>query len=112
MREWASSSPVSAGLALVVVGFVVLFFAWNGAAEVDHVQGQIPYLISGAAVGLGLIGAGLTVVNVQARRADQAELLNRLEALLEARDAEQTAPTPEPRGRARQLRAASSRKSA
>ena len=37
-------------------------------------------------VGLGLIGAGLTVINVQARRADQAELLNRLEALIEARD--------------------------
>ena len=112
MRKWATQSPVSAGLLLVVAGFVVLFFAWNGAAEVDHVQGQIPYLISGAAVGLGLIGAGLTVVNVQTRRADQAELLNRLESLLEARDAEATAPTSGPRGRTRQLRAASSRTSA
>ena len=37
--------------------------------------------------GIGLIGAGLTVVNVQARRADQAELINKLDELIEAREA-------------------------
>ena len=111
MRKWATNSPVSAGLALVVAGFVALFLAWNGAAGVDHVEGQLPYLISGGLVGIGLIGAGLTVVNVQTRRADQAELLHRLEALLEARDAAD-APPPSPSGRTRQLRAAGTRKSA
>jgi hypothetical protein len=112
MRKWATNSPVSAGVALVVAGFVALFLAWNGAAGVDHVEGQLPYLISGGLVGMGLIGAGLTVANVQTRRADQAELLNRLEALLEARDAEVAAPPPAPTGRSRQLRAAGSRRSA
>lgn len=88
MRKWATGSPVSAGVLLVVAGFVALFLAWNGAAAKDYVEGQLPYVISGGMVGLGLIGAGLTIVNVQARRADQAELLTRLEALIEARDDE------------------------
>lgn len=98
MRKWATGSPVSAGVLLVVAGFVALFLAWNGAAGKDYVEGQLPYVISGGMVGLGLIGAGLTVVNVQARRADQAELLARLEALTEAReDASPTDTAPAPR---------------
>ena len=90
MRNWAKTSPVSVGVLLVVVGFIAMFLAWNGAASKDFVQGQVPYLISGGLVGLALVGSGLTVINVQARRADQAELLNRLEAMLEARDTEIT----------------------
>jgi hypothetical protein len=79
---------VSVGVLLVVMGFIAMFLAWNGAAGKDFVQGQIPYLISGGLVGLALVGSGLTVINVQARRADQTELLHRLEALLENRDSE------------------------
>jgi hypothetical protein len=98
MRKWASSSPVSVGVLLVVAGFIALFLAWNGAAAKDYVQGQFPYLLSGGLVGIALVGAGLTVINVQARRADQAELLNRLAEMLEARDATADAaaarPTP------------------
>ena len=88
MRKWASSSPVSVGVLLVVAGFIALFLAWNGAAGKDFVQGQLPYLFSGGLTGLALVGSGLTVINVQARRADQVELLNRLETMLETRDAE------------------------
>ena len=88
MRNWARTSPVSVGVLLVVVGFIALFLAWNGAAGKDFVQGQLPYLISGGLVGIAFVGCGLTVINVQARRADQTELLHRLEAMLENRDAE------------------------
>ena len=110
MRRWATNSPVSAGVALVVAGFIALFLAWNGAASKDYVQGQLPYLISGGLVGLGLIGAGLTVVNVQARRADQDALMDRIERLLEERaDQAPTAPRPT---RARKLAAAKDRRSA
>ena len=100
MRSWARSSPVSVGVLLVVAGFVAMFLAWNGAAEKDFVQGQLPYLISGGLVGLALVGSGLTVINVQARRADQNELIHRLEAILENRDTElreATRPTRRPR---------------
>jgi hypothetical protein len=93
VRKWATNSPVSAGLALVVAGFIALFLAWNGASGIDYVEGQLPYLISGGLVGMGLIGAGLTVVNIQARRADQTELLHRLEELFEARQDLDVAPT-------------------
>lgn len=86
MRKWARSSPVSVGVLLCVAGFIALFLAWNGAAAKDFVQGQLPYVISGGMVGLALVGCGLTVINVQARRADQTELLHKLEALLENRD--------------------------
>lgn len=102
MRKWASSSPVSAGVALVVAGFIALFLAWNGAADKDYVEGQLPYVISGGLVGLALVGAGLTVVNVQARRADTAAMLQRLEVLLEARDSAEPEPAPANR---RKLRA-------
>lgn len=105
MRKWANGSPVMAGVVLVVAGFVVMFLGWNNSANRDFVQGQVPYLISGGMIGLGLVGAGLTVVNVQARRADQAELLHRLEALLEARDAEGPQVAPAPPARTRKLKA-------
>ena len=110
MRRWATTSPVAAGVLLVVAGFIALFLAWNGAANRDFVQGQLPYVISGGMVGLGLIGAGLTVVNIKSRRADQDAMLDRIERLLEER-AEQQAPAPRP-SRARQLSAAKSRRSA
>lgn len=72
------------GVVLVVAGFVAVFLAWNGAAGLDYVQGQVPYLISGGLVGLGLIAAGLTVVLVQAHRRDTEVLAARLEELLDA----------------------------
>ena len=86
MRKWAQSSPVSVGVLLVVAGFIAMFLAWNGAAAKDFVQGQLPYVISGGLVGIALVGCGLTVINVQARRADQPELLHKLEELLELRE--------------------------
>ena len=110
MRRWATNSPVSAGVALVVAGFIALFLAWNGAAAKDYVEGQLPYLISGGLVGVGLIGAGLTVINVQSRRADNDAMMDRIERLLEER-AEQAPSTPRPT-RARKLSAAKSRRSA
>lgn len=97
MRSWARTSPVSVGVLLVVAGFIALFLAWNGAAGKDFVQGQLPYVISGGLVGIALVGCGLTVINVQARRADQTELLHRLETLLENRDAQVTEVATRPR---------------
>jgi hypothetical protein len=84
VRTWAKSSPVTAGVVLAAVGVLALFLAWNGAAGVDHVEGQIPYLISGGLLGIALVGAGLTIVNVQARRQDTADVLAKLDELAEA----------------------------
>lgn len=47
-----------AGGALVVAGFVVVVIGWAGASRTVLVAGQIPYLISGGLIGLGLIFLG------------------------------------------------------
>ena len=69
-------------VALVVGGFVLIFFAWDGAAEKDFVQGQFPYLLSGGLGGLGLILCGLALALAQSFRRDMLSLQDRLEALL------------------------------
>lgn len=45
------------GVLLLVAGLVVVVIGWNGAAGTNVVSDQIPYLISG-----GLLGIGLTVI--------------------------------------------------
>jgi hypothetical protein len=46
------------GGALVVAGFVVVIIGWVGASHTVLVAGQIPYLLSGGLMGLGLIFLG------------------------------------------------------
>ena len=48
----------STSLAFIALGFIVMGIAWNGAAGKDFAQGQIPYLLSGGFVGLGLVVVG------------------------------------------------------
>jgi hypothetical protein len=67
------------GIGLCLLGFLVIFFGWNGAASQDYLPAQLPYLISGGAAGLGIVVVGAALVVVQNHRADRA----RLEAVLE-----------------------------
>ncbi|ABL81618.1 MULTISPECIES: hypothetical protein [unclassified Nocardioides] len=67
------------GVLLCLVGFLVMFFGWNGAASHNFVPAQFPFLISGGMVGLGVVVLGSALVLVQNQRADMA----RLEAALE-----------------------------
>lgn len=67
------------GVGLCLLGFLVLFLGWNGAASHDYVPAQFPFLISGGAVGLGIVVVGAALVVVQNQRADRA----RIEAVLE-----------------------------
>ncbi|MGH9135634.1 MAG: hypothetical protein ACRD0G_01135 [Acidimicrobiales bacterium] len=83
MRGWLRQSPETIGVGLVVIGFVVIFLGWNGAAGLDFVEGQLPYLISGGLTGLGLIGAGLVVVLVQAQRRESRAVAARLDDIAE-----------------------------
>ena len=76
-----SPVPTYLGIAVAAVGFVLVLFAWGQSAGETNVALQIPYLISGGMVGLGLVMVGVTVVNVAAKRRDaqlreqQTELL-------------------------------------
>lgn len=66
---------------LVTAGFVLMFIAWNEAANLDYVQGQFPYLLSGTLPGLALTLTGLTLVLVQELRRIAGRVLDRLERL-------------------------------
>jgi hypothetical protein len=76
-----SPVPTYLGIGVAALGFVLVAFAWGQSAGETNVALQIPYLISGGMVGLGLIMVGVTVVNVAAKRRDallreqQTELL-------------------------------------
>lgn len=84
MSNLAGKSPLYTAVALVGLGFLLVFLGWNGAAGKDHTPGQIPYVISGGVAGLGLILCGLTVVIVQSVRREALLLANRLDRLAEA----------------------------
>ena len=56
------------GRILMVVGFVLILMAWNGAANLDFIQGQFPYLLSGSMPGMGLIIVGAGLEYIQAAR--------------------------------------------
>ncbi|HEX9683758.1 MAG TPA: hypothetical protein VGA13_11790 [Acidimicrobiales bacterium] len=81
MNKFATSSPTAIAVGLVGLGFVALFFAWNGAAGRDFIQGQFPYLLSGGLVGIGLIASGLTSIVVQNHRRDTQELIAKLDEI-------------------------------
>lgn len=69
------------GVVLIIAGFIVLGIGWNGMARVSCPDCQLPYLISGGAVGLGLILLGigmLVVVEIRSARDRIAERLDRL----------------------------------
>lgn len=84
MRRWIEQSPVTIGVVVVVVGLVAIFLGWNGAAGKDFVAGQIPYVISGGLLGLGLVATGLAVVVIHAVRREFRDIENRLEELIDA----------------------------
>lgn len=74
MREPFERFGAKLGLTLSVVGFVLIFLGWNGAASTDRVASQFPYLISGGIGGLALVVLGATLILVDVRREDRERL--------------------------------------
>lgn len=72
------------GIGLAVLGFLLLFLGWNGAASYDRVPAQIPYVISGGLAGLSVMVLAGAMLVVQAQRDDRAAMLNSLAELTEA----------------------------
>jgi hypothetical protein len=83
VRTLAKSS-LYLSVGLVAVGFLLIFLAWNGAAEKDFIQGQFPYLLSGGLTGMGLILCGLALAATQAHRRDMLSLQDRIDELIAA----------------------------
>lgn len=70
--------------ALLVGGFLLIALGWNGAAGLDYIQGQLPFLISGGVAGIGLIVGGTALALIHEQRRHTALLLARLDALTAA----------------------------
>ena len=67
-----SPVPTYLGVALSLVGFVLIAVTWGQVAPMKDVAKQLPYIVSGGLTGLGLILVGMTVVSVAARRREAA----------------------------------------
>jgi hypothetical protein len=60
-------------LALIAIaGFVLMGLAWSGAARLIYVPLQVPWLVSGGAVGLALVGTAFAAWNIQLGRRHDA----------------------------------------
>jgi hypothetical protein len=79
------------GLVVVAVGLLVIGIGWNGAAgaggEINGIptlSAQLPWLLSGGILGLGLVVFGAALVIVHNARVDRARLESKLDELVEA----------------------------
>ena len=69
------------GLFFVTAGFVVLGFAWDGAASINFVTGQFPYLLSGGFMGLSLVITGCTLLFLSTIRAERQILTDKFDEM-------------------------------
>ena len=72
------------GIAVSLLGFLLIYLGWNGAGSFNDVRQQFPYLISGGIAGLAFVIIGAALLVIEAARAERAELQA---TLLELRDA-------------------------
>jgi hypothetical protein len=71
-------------IAMIAAGFLLIVLAWNGAAAVDTIQQQFPFLLSGGIGGLGLVVGGITLLLIQEQRRSTAQMIRKLEEILQA----------------------------
>src|SRR3954465_479360 len=79
------------GLVVVAAGLLVIGIGWNGAAgaggEINGIptlSAQLPWLLSGGILGLGLVVFGAALVIVHNARVDRARLESKLDELVDA----------------------------
>jgi hypothetical protein len=70
------------GVAVAMIGFVLILVAWGQVAGETQVYLQVPYLVSAGLTGLGLVMVGLTVVNVAAKARDAADRDRQMDQLV------------------------------
>ena len=72
---------IIAGVILLVIGGVLITLGWDGAANLDYVQGQFPYLLSASIPGIALVVIGMSVLVLAVVRRDATEREAQLEKL-------------------------------
>lgn len=83
MNNW-SVRTMQLAVGMMGIGFLMVVLAWNGAAGWDTPEQQIPYLMSGAIPGIGLIVAGLTLALVQEMRKSVGTVVLKMDELIAA----------------------------
>jgi hypothetical protein len=74
-----SKYTIQLAIGLAAVGFLLIVLGWNGAASLDRVPGQLPYLISGGVAGIGLVMTGLLLALVQELRKNTTMIVAKLD---------------------------------
>ncbi|MFY9587833.1 MAG: hypothetical protein WAT66_10305 [Actinomycetota bacterium] len=92
----APTSPalVYLGIFLLAAGFGLLAFTWSRVAGTAIVALQLPYVVSGATTGLGLLILGVLAIYLGVKRRDAWQRDRRLEQLAAAFEAIARASTP------------------
>jgi hypothetical protein len=72
------------GVVLSSIGLILIAVAWGRTAGLGNVALQVPYVVSAAFTGLGLVVVGLAVVSISAKRADSEERTRQIRELREA----------------------------
>ena len=80
----ASPVPTYIGVAVALIGFALIGYAWAKVAALVDVWRQMPYVVSAGLPGLGLVMTGLVLINVSARRQDGAARARQMDMLGEA----------------------------
>jgi hypothetical protein len=75
----AKNNIMQLAVGLGALGFLLIVLGWNGAASLDRVPGQMPYVISGGVAGMGLILTGLVLALVQENRRSTELLIAKLD---------------------------------
>ena len=52
----------TAGALVAAAGIVALILGWGGVSDAPVLSAQLPYIVSGALIGLALLGIGLMMV--------------------------------------------------
>jgi hypothetical protein len=72
------------GIAVSLLGFLLIYLGWNGAGSFNDIRQQFPYLISGGIAGLAFVIIGAALLVIEAARTERAELQATLLELREA----------------------------
>ena len=83
-RIWSVGAGVWIGLLIVAGGFGLLAFTWGEVAALLDVSAQIPYLVSGGLVGIGLILVGLLMINLSVKKREADQRRRQLDEVREA----------------------------
>ncbi len=87
-----TSALARLGALLVVVGGVIVWIGWHNAETAVTTARQTQYLLSGGFLGIAVVTVGVAVALTQVVRAERQALTDKLDEVVEALAAIQTAP--------------------